>query len=133
MQHVMQLHHSRQAFVNRWVRILLVGFEPKERAEDWIRQIQVDFPFLIDPDRSLYQDYGLQHSILQAWHPRALWFYFKRFLRGKGLPKIHADPNQLGGDVIIDQSGKIRMIFSSRDPTDRPSVEELLAVIDPMV
>ncbi len=128
----MQVHHFRQEFESRGARVLLVGFEKEERAGAWIRRAQVKFPFLIDLDRTVYRAYGFERSILRSGHPRVLWFYFKRFLKGKGVPVFRADPTQLGGDTIIDRGGVIRMIYPSRDAMDRPSIEELLAAIDNM-
>ena len=126
----MQLHHHQQEFEARRTNILIIGFEKEQRARDWIRRAQVTYPFLLDLDRAVYRAYGVERSILRAWHPRVLWFYFKRFLRGKGVPIIRADPTQLGGDILIDREGSIRFIYPSKDPMDRPSVGELLAAID---
>lgn len=126
----MQVHRFRQEFEDRRTRILIIGFEKEERARDWMQRAQVDFPFLIDIDRAVYRAYGLERSILRSWHPRILWFYFKRFIKGKGVPIFRADPTQLGGDILIDRKGRIRQIFPSKDAMDRPSVEQLLGAID---
>jgi len=125
-----QVHRFRQEFEDRRTRILIIGFEKEERARDWMQRAQVDFPFLIDIDRAVYRAYGLERSILRSWHPRILWFYFKRFIKGKGVPIFRADPTQLGGDILIDRKGRIRQIFPSKDAMDRPSVEQLLGAID---
>ena len=126
----MQLHHHQQEFEIRRTNILVVGFEKEQRARDWMRRAQVTYPFLLDLDRTVYRAYGLERSILRAWHPRVLWFYFKRFLKGKGVPIFRADPSQLGGDVLIDREGYIRLNYLSKDSMDRPSVAKLLAAID---
>ncbi|NIN64672.1 MAG: redoxin domain-containing protein [Anaerolineae bacterium] len=124
------MYHSRDQFQARRVRVLVIGFEKEERARDWIRRAQVSFPLLIDLDRVVYRAYGIERSIFRSWHPRNLWFYFKRFLRGQGISMFRADPAQLGGDVLIDRQGRIRWKYESRDATDRPSVQELLAATD---
>ncbi len=126
----MQVHRFHQEFEDRRVHVLVIGFEKEERAREWMRRAQVDFPFLIDLDRAVYRAYGVERSIFRSWHPRILWFYLKRFLKGKGVPIFRADPTQLGGDILIDREGHIRVIFPSKDAMDRPSVEQLLAVID---
>ncbi len=126
----MQVHRFHQEFEDRRAQVLIIGFEKEERAREWLRRAQVDFPFLIDLDRAVYRAYGVDRSILRSWHPRILWFYFKRFLKGKGVPIFRADPTQLGGDILIDRGGDIRVLFPSKDAMDRPSVEQLLAAID---
>jgi len=125
-----QLHHHQQEFETRHTDIFIIGFEKEQRARDWIRRAKVTYPFLLDLDRAVYKAYGLERSILRAWHPRVLWFYFKRFLKGKGVPIFRADPSQLGGDVLIDREGHIRLYYPSKDSMDRPSVAKLLAAID---
>lgn len=126
----MQLHRFRQEFDSRHTQVLLIGFEGQERSQAWLRKAQVDFPFLIDREREVYRAYGLERSIFRAWHPRVLWFYFKRFLRGKGIPIFRADPAQLGADILIDREGRIRMRYFSKDSMDRPSIEHLISAMD---
>jgi len=36
---------------------------------------------------------------------------------------------ELGGDFIIDKHGILKLVYPSHDPTDRPPVDDLLAVI----
>lgn len=38
---------------------------------------------------------------------------------------IRDDPNQMGGNMIIDKAGIYRFIYKSTTPRDRPSVDEL--------
>lgn len=125
----MQLHHRRREFEALKTQIIVIGFEPEERARVWKREGQVSFPFLLDTNRSVYRTYALERSVLRSWHPRNLWFYFKRFLQGQPLPRIKADPNQLGGDFVIDLNGYVRLANYSKDATDRPSVEKLQSIL----
>jgi peroxiredoxin len=126
---VVQLHHRRDEFEALNARILLIGFEPADRARAWMREGKITFPFLIDPDRAVYRAYGLKRSVLRSWHPRNLWFYFRRILRGESIPRFEADPNQMGGDFVIDPNKVVRLAYYSKDATDRPSVEQLLSIL----
>ncbi len=59
----------------------------------------------------------------------AIGRFLRAIFRGT-LPKLPAkndDLFQLGGDFILDTEHRIRFAFSSREPTDRPSVDRLLA------
>ena len=38
---------------------------------------------------------------------------------------MQGDPRQLGGDVIVDAEGVIRLIHRGKDPVDRLSVDRL--------
>jgi hypothetical protein len=85
------------------------------------------FTVLLDRERVAYQAYGLERSRLRSWHPRVVWIYIKRwFQRGQFYDSHGDDTSQLGGDFIVDKDGILRLIHPSHDPSDRPSVEELL-------
>jgi len=124
-----QVHQHKDAFEALKARVFIVGFEPERRARGWLEQNDITFSFLLDHDRELYDAFELERSIWRSWHPRNLWSYAKAVLKGEGLPEIKADPNQMGGDFVIDHNGVIRLAYYSRDATDRPSVEQLLETI----
>ena len=88
------------------------------------------FTVLLDRERAVYKAYHLERSRLRSWHPRVVWIYIKRwFQRGEFYDSHGDDTSQLGGDFIVDKNGILRLVHPSHDPTDRPSVEELLAII----
>jgi len=91
------------------------------------------FTVLLDRDRMAYQAYQLERSRLRAYHPRVVWMYIKRWFQHGTFYDSHGDDtSQLGGDFIVDRNGILRLVHPSHDPTDRPSVEELLAIIENM-
>lgn len=101
----------------------------KQWAQQWVDETCTGFPFLLDPDRLLYQSLGLQRSLLRSWNLRTLWRYARYFLSGRGLKPIQGDSAQLGGDFIFDDVAVLRYSHRSDDPVDRPPVEELLQVL----
>ncbi len=60
-----------------------------------------------------------------SYYARALW-------KGELWRGIRGDSGQLGGDFIIDTDGFVRLAYPSRNPTDRPPVEEQPSVIERM-
>ena len=126
----MQVHQAKQEFIDRDTEVLVIGFEPEDRALGWLEQTGVSFPFLLDPDQKVYQAYELEKSLLRSWSPRNLWSYVVAFFQGREIHALSGDPNQLGGDFIIDQDQKIAMTYYSKDPTYRPAVDQLLEELD---
>ena len=61
--------------------------------------------------------------------PQNLWFYAKATLQGREKFGKRGDPHQLGGDFIVDSQGIVRLAHPSKEPTDRPSVNHLLKVL----
>jgi hypothetical protein len=50
--------------------------------------------------------------------------------KGRRFRWPRQDARQLGGDVIVDRSGRIAWVYRSRNPADRPSTAEVVRRID---
>ena len=94
-----------------------------------MRETESPFPLLLDSDNATYRGYGLQRSVSRVLSPKMFWHYFVLLLRGRKLRPIQGDPYQLGGDFIVDPRGVVRYAYPSRDPSDRPSIQDLLLQI----
>jgi hypothetical protein len=129
---VVRVHHAKQSFEQRGAQVLVIAFQ-ESGLEAWAQQADIGFPILVDKNRQVYRAYGLRRSIWGSWHPRNLLFYAKRFLRGESIPRVRADPNQLGGDFLISQSGRLGWRHPAQDALDRPEVGEVLAALDEML
>ena len=105
--------------------MLLISFGPRYIAEHWRYPLGVNYPLLLDTDRTTYRAYGLTSSVWGSFGLRATWYYI-RHLR---LPNIKGNPVQLGGDFVLDSDGVLRFIHCSRHAADRPPIEQLLAAL----
>lgn len=85
---------------------------------------------LIDEPRLAYRAFGLERSWWRSWQPKTVWRYVQLLLSGRRWRGIQGDSAQLGGDFVIDRQGVVRLAYRSDDPTDRPSVDLLLAVLE---
>jgi len=121
-------HQEEFAKLNTCVFIISFGTLPA--LQQWMNEVCGTVTVLLDRDRTVYKAYQLERSRLRSWHPRVVWLYIKRwFQRGEFYESHGDDTSQLGGDFIVDMQGKLRFIHPSHDPTDRPSVQELLKVL----
>ncbi len=128
-EHVVHVHQHKDEFEALDTQVLLIGFEKKRRARGWLKRADVTFPFLLDTEQKFYDAYQIERSVLRSWSLKNLWSYVTAFFQGKLPDMIRADPNRLGADFIVDQSGILRFTYYSPDPTYRPSVDELLAAL----
>jgi len=126
---VAQLRHSEDEFRRLGVQVLVISFSAEYWARTWLQETGSPFPLLLDLERATYQVYGLGSSFIRVWSPKVMWHYLKLILRGEHMRPVQGDPHQLGGTVIVDAEGVIRLIHRSKDPVDRPPVEKLLAVL----
>lgn len=87
------------------------------------RNLNLGVPVLCDPDRVAYDVFGFGRTDMTALLRPTYWRRLGTAVaRGRrfGLPA--EDPGQLGGDVVLDADLRLRWIFRSRFPADRPSV-----------
>lgn len=109
---------------------IAIGFGPTELLRGLASELDLPFPLLVDPDRSAYGAFGLTRgSFRSVYGPRTLLRYLRLMLRGRRLRRTEADPYQLGGDFVLDREGVIRLAHRSRDPADRPTVDELIEAL----
>lgn len=115
------------------VAVLLVSFsDDPELAKVWLKTTCSSFRLLLDPERVVYHIYSLERSWLRSWNLRTLWRYVQLLRAGRKWRGIQGDSAQLAGDFIVDAKGRLRLAYRSHDPTDRPAVADLLALLQPL-
>jgi alkyl-hydroperoxide reductase/thiol specific antioxidant family protein len=110
--------------------VVVVTFQAGPLVEAYVRQTGLKWPILIDPTLSLYRACGMERGMWwDIWGPATMWTYFKLMARGRRPHGPAGDINQLGGDLLIDPNGTVRLHHIGKGPADRPSVESLLAAV----
>lgn len=106
-------------------RVVGVAFAPPASVAIFERGLDLGVPILCDPERLAYGVFGLGRR--SGWLALIRPAYWARlitaFRRGRRFGRVREDPNQLGGDAVLDATGRLRWIYRSRWPADRPSVE----------
>jgi len=129
-EHALQVCARQDEFAKLNTRVFIISFGTLLALQQWMQEVCGDFTVLLDRERSVYTAYQIDHSRLRSWHPRVLWVYIKRWLRGEPFFDSHGDDtSQLGGDFIVDKNGILQLVHPSYDPTDRPSVDHLLEIL----
>lgn len=127
----MQLHRSKTQFEDNGFQVVLVGLGTHDQAEAFKKQFFLSFPIICDPEKKLYQAFGLgRGSVASMASPALLLTGLRTMLRGHtpGMPRD--DIMQMPGVFLIDTSGNIRYAHYSKDPSDNPSIATLLALKD---
>lgn len=112
------------------VKVAVVTFESQPNAQSYARDFGLQWPLLVDESRNLYSAYGMEQGDL--WHvygPSACWAYVKLLARGRRPRLPHGDTRQLGGDVLMDRKGVVRLHHVGSGPASRPTVSSILDVI----
>lgn len=112
-------------------RVIGVAFAPPASVATFERGLGLDVPILCDPERVAYHVFGFGRV---AWarailHPGYLVRLARALRRGRRFSRVREDPSQLGGDVVLDAEGRVRWVYRSRWPADRPSVDDVRAAL----
>mmetsp|Transcript_45058 Transcript_45058/g.174863 ORF Transcript_45058/g.174863 Transcript_45058/m.174863 type:complete len:97 (-) Transcript_45058:215-505(-) len=71
-------------------------------------------------------------SLSGSWSALTLGWYGREILHGRLPQRIQEDPNQLGGDFVVNQQDRTMLLHHpSSTPIDRPSVRDVLRSVDP--
>jgi alkyl hydroperoxide reductase subunit AhpC len=128
---VAQLRRQRRWFAEHDTNVVVVTFEQPWRAAAYAREAGISWPILLDADRSLYTAYEMHRaSRRKVLGVKNWWAYIRLILRGYKVQRPTDDIYQLGGDVLVDPQGIVRMHFVSESPVDRPAVASIQRMIE---
>ena len=124
---MLQLQQAREELDRLGVQTLVVTFEGREAAREYLDETGLVWPLLVDTDRRLYRAYHMQKARLRhLWGFATIRAYGREALRGR-FPRIpRADSVQQGGNVLIDPAGLVRYHHVGSGPADRPTVATVL-------
>ena len=112
------------------VTAVVVTFQSGYFERAYVEETGLKWPLLVDETRSLYRAYGMERGrFWDIFGPRSLAAYMKLVLRGRRPRAAAGDPRQLGGDVLVDRSGVVRLHHVGSGPADRPGVDAMLDVV----
>lgn len=109
------------------LRVVVITFEARERADEYVRETGLEWPLLIDRERTLYKAYGMDRGRWSAiWGPATWWAYARLIVRGQRVRRPTGDVQQLGGDLLVDRMGRVALHHVGKGPADRPAVRAIL-------
>lgn len=124
------MQQEEQTLAALGIRVVVVTFERGPLARAYVEETGLTYPVLVDESRALYEAYGmLRASRWAIWGPRTWWAYAREFARGRRplTDREPSDVHQLGGDVLVDPTGRLRLVFVGSGPGDRPSIRRIVA------
>lgn len=93
-----------------------------------LHDLELPFPLVIDLARVAYAGWGMgRTNLLGAMlSPSLNWRYLRLLLQGERFLGLAPDMLQLGGDFVVDSSGRISFAYRMRDNGDRADVGVLI-------
>ena len=110
----------------------MVVFSAVESASQWAENSGFEYPLLVDTNRALYLALRLRRSVV-IWSLSALIRYAEQLHSGVKLLRSYEgdDFHQMGGDFVVDSRGKLIYVYHGKTSYDRPTVNDLLAHLEP--
>lgn len=121
---------ARDRFAERGCSVLVVAQAKPDILSRFVSTQPAGIAFASDPERDAYRAFGLERTRWQTFfRPRVLLGYLRGLLRGHRvkMPVGGEDLLQLGGDFLLDRGGAVIYSYRSAEPTDRPTIDALLA------
>jgi alkyl-hydroperoxide reductase/thiol specific antioxidant family protein len=115
----------------RGVHVVAISMSRPETLTRYRASRPLPFPIFADPERKVYAALGLgRTSWARFLRPGVIWRYLKMVAAGAKVRRVPEgeDALQTGGDFLVAADGRVLWEYRSDDPTDRPTVEQLLAV-----
>ncbi len=113
--------------------VVLVTFTRARNLRGYRGRLGLTYAVATDEARESYRAYGLGRGPWwRVWGLGTLREYRRLLRRGARLERPEEDTLQLGGDFVVDREGRLAYAYRSKDPSDRPRVDELAAAVTPL-
>jgi len=127
---VAQLRDKAADFRKAGARVVLVGMGPPKESEAFLKKFSLPFEMVCDPERKLYEAYGLKRmGVMGFLSPSLALKGLSAVAKGNLVGRPEGDVKQLAGVFIIDMTGHVRFRHLSADPADFASAENVLTAI----
>ena len=110
---------------------MVVASGTRESGLRWLETYQSPFPLLLDQDRVLYRMFGIKRLLEVAWDLKVFIAYAEAVAGGRvdNIAYNGDDVTVIGGDFVVDASGKVLYSYCSQEQYDRPQVNDLIKAI----
>ena len=111
--------------------VAVVAFAAPERLAAHRRHLAAPFPFVSDPERTLYRLLGAERGTRrQVWSAGTMRLYARLLRDGRRLQRPTEDIRQLGADAVVGRDGRLRYLALPASPDARPPIDDLIAALD---
>ena len=120
---------KREIIDNIPASVVIVAYdEASLLGAKMLHDLTLPYPLVLDASRDVYARWGLGRTNLfgAMLSPSLNWRYLRLMLRGERFLGLAPDMFQLGGDFVVDPSGRIVFAHRMRNNGDRADVSKLI-------
>ncbi len=113
-----------QELVKAGCKVVVVAAGIVESGRKWLDDYKLTVPLLVNPGRELYRFLGCRRSVT-VWSLENIISYSEDRVAGVPPSASYAgdDVHLMGGDYMVDDMGRLVLVYHSATPQDRPTVE----------
>ncbi len=129
--HVIRTIQARADLERLGADVVLVAFhDPELLTAKMLRDLELPYTLLLDPQMAAYRQWGLGQAGLMTWiRPGLYWAGLKSALRREPSLGKSPDPGQLGGDFVVDRQGRLTLVNRMKSYHDRAAMPRLIAAL----
>lgn len=114
---------------NRGARLVIIGSGLPMHAQGFADKYALKDTVFTDPERSLYQAFGMTRSVGKTLGLGALKGGLRAFKEGFRQSGTQGDPWQQGGTLVISPQGVLVYEYLSKEAGDHAPVAQVLAAL----
>lgn len=119
-----------QEFRDKGAEVVAIGMGWPEAAADFRDEYRIPFPILVDHTKDTYRALGFQRaSLLEIYKLNVIFKGAIEVMTGNRLRQAKQDWHMLGGAVVVERGGDVKLVHRSKDPADMLPVEDLLDAV----
>lgn len=111
--------------------LVIIGNGAAHFAATFREDYDLEGPILVDPELRAYRAAGLRRGHVEVLSPRLPIHALRALGRGYRQGETQGDPWQLGGVFVVRPGGSLSFRYTSRQAGDHPSVDSILAALEP--
>jgi peroxiredoxin len=129
--HVIKLIQAREEIASAGADVVLVAFhDPELLTTKMLRDLEMPFVLLLDRSRETYAQWGLGRVPLRAFFsPMVYVKILGQMVAGQKSMGSAPNPNQLGGDFVIDGAGRLAFVNRMKTIYDRAPIPTMLDAV----
>ena len=110
-------------------QVVVVDSGTRESGLEWLQKHSYNFPLLLDQDRVFYRQLGMRRFLKKSFCMTTFQLYADQIIagtfRGDDVT-AGSDFAVMGGDFIVDSSGRLLYAHLCKTQFDRPCIETLI-------
>ena len=112
-------------------QVVVVCCGTQKNGLTWLQKTGCPFLHLLDPDRVFYRQVGLRRLLKNSFCVKTFKHYADEENASTGTTRVEglysgSDWAVMGGDFVVDSSGKLLYAHLCKNQFDRPDIETLV-------